>query len=217
MAVLVEIEGIDGSGKGTQAALLASAAEARGLRAATFSFPTYDGNPFSNAVSDYLNGAFGAADEVHPELAGLLYACDRWHTRPQLLAALEANDLVVLDRYVGSNLGHQASKLEGAERERVLAWLLEVEYGAFALPRPDAVVLLDAPAAIARERVSRKEARAYTTLEADIHEADIDHSSTARDVYLEIAEREGWHVVPTAERGVDAIAADVWAIVEALL
>ena len=217
MALLLEIEGIDGSGKGTQAARLAETAAARGLRVAGFSFPAYDGNPFSDAVADYLNGAFGTAGEVHPELAGLLYACDRWHARPRLEAALAANDLVVLDRYVGSNLGHQGSKLEGEARERLLAWLVEVEYGAFGLPRPDVVVLLDAPPAVARERVGRKEARAYTTLEADIHEGDIAHSNATRDVYLELAAREGWHVVPTAGRDVDAIAADVWQIVEPLL
>jgi dTMP kinase len=217
VALLLEIEGIDGSGKGTQAALLAATASARGLRVATFSFPTYDGNPFSRAVADYLNGAFGGADEVHPELAGLLYACDRWHTRPQLVAALESSDLVVLDRYVGSNLGHQGSKLAGAERERLLDWLVEVEYGAFDLPRPNLVVLLDAPPVVARERVGRKEARAYTTLEADIHEADATHTAATREIYLELAARFGWRVLATGDRGVDDLAAEIWSMVEPLL
>jgi dTMP kinase len=222
VAVLLELEGIDGSGKGTQAARLAETAAGRGHRVATFSFPTYDGNPFSRAVADYLNGAFGGADEVHPELAGLLYACDRWHARPRLLAALEENDLVVLDRYVGSNLAHQGSKLEGEARERLLDWLLEVEYGEFALPVPDLVVLLDAPAALARELVGRKSARSYTTLAADIHEADRAHTDATREVYLDLARRQGWRVVRAADddgnlRDVDAIAGEIWAAVEPLL
>ena len=89
MGVLLAIEGIDGSGKGTQAGRLRETALGRGYSVASFSFPLYDDNPFSRAIADYLNGEFGAADEVHPELAGLLYAGDRFHARPRLLAALE--------------------------------------------------------------------------------------------------------------------------------
>src|SRR5690348_5943136 len=98
MGVLVAIEGIDGSGKGTQAGELVDRAVAAGYAARLFSFPLYDGNPFSDAVSAYLNGAFGGVEEVHPELAGLLYACDRFHALPALAAALASHDLVVCDR-----------------------------------------------------------------------------------------------------------------------
>ncbi|HET7146854.1 MAG TPA: hypothetical protein VFI10_06585 [Gaiellaceae bacterium] len=222
MGVLLAIEGIDGAGKGTQAARVAETAAARGHTVASFSFPLYDGNPFSRAVADYLNGEFGAADEVHPELAALLYAGDRFHARPRLVAALDEHDLVVCDRYVGSNAGHQGAKLDGDARRRLLDWLEEVEYGEFALPRPDLVVLLDAPVALARELVGRKAARGYTTLEADIHEADPEHSGATRETYLELARRGGWRVVATgddsgAPRGVEEIADEVWAAVEPLL
>jgi dTMP kinase len=220
--VLLAIEGIDGSGKGTQASQLAETAAAAGYRVASFSFPLYDGNPFSRAVADYLNGEFGSADEVHPELAAMLYAGDRFHARPQLLAALGENDLVVCDRYVGSNAAHQGAKLQGEARERLLAWLEEVEYGEFALPRPELVVLLDAPVALARQLVSRKAARGYTTLEADIHEADTAHSAATREVYLELARRQGWRVVVTGDaegspRKVGDVADEVWSAVEPLL
>src|SRR5215831_6324813 len=150
---LLVIEGIDGAGKGTQAARLVETAGAHGLSATAFSFPLYDGNPFSRAIVDYLNGELGGLEDVHPALAALLYAGDRLHARPRLLAALAEHDLVVCDRYVASNLAHQGAKLEGGERERLLAWVDEIEFGEFALPRPDLVVLLDAPATLARELV----------------------------------------------------------------
>lgn len=222
MGALVAIEGIDGAGKGTQAARIAETATAQGYSVASFSFPLYDGNPFSRAVADYLNGEFGGADDVHPELAGLLYAGDRFHARPRLLAALSESDLVVCDRYVASNAAHQGAKLTGDERRRLLDWLEEVEYGEFGLPRPQLVVLLDAPVALARELVARKAARGYTTLEADIHEADAGHGTATRDVYLELARRDGWCVVPTAgpggePRDVAEIADEVWSAVEPLL
>jgi dTMP kinase len=222
MGLLVALEGIDGSGKGTQAARLAETATAHGRSVASFSFPLYDENPFSRAVGDYLNGAFGGLDEVHPALAALLYAGDRFHAKPELVAALEANDLVILDRYVASSLAHQGAKLEGAERERLLAWVEEVEFGEFGLPRPDLVVLLDAPATLARELVARKGARSYTGLSHDIHESDTEHGDASREIYLALAARPDWHVVSTADdagalRDVDAIAADVWTVVEANL
>jgi dTMP kinase len=222
MGLLLAIEGIDGAGKGTQAARLAETAAEHGCRVASFSFPLYDGNPFSRAVADYLNGEFGAADEVHPELAALLYAGDRLHARPRIVSALQESDLVVCDRYVASNQAHQGGKLRGEARRRLLDWLEEVEYGEFALPRPQLVILLDAPVALARRLVGRKAARGYTTLEADIHEADAVHSSATREVYLELAERDDWRVVSTAgddgaARDVDEIAAEIWAAVEPLL
>jgi dTMP kinase len=222
VGALVAIEGIDGAGKGTQAARVAETATAAGFTVASFSFPLYDGNPFSRAVADYLNGEFGGADDVHPELAALLYAGDRFHARPQLVAALAESDLVVCDRYVASNAAHQGAKLTGEARTRLLDWLDEVEYGEFALPRPELVVLLDAPVALARELVGRKAERGYTTLEADIHESDAGHSGATREVYLELAARDNWRIVRAAgddgePRGLDEVAGEVWAAVEPLL
>jgi len=213
--MLLALEGIDGSGKGTQAAQLAERARADGRSVASFSFPTYDGNPFAEAIAGYLNGDFGAADEVHPELAALLYAADRFHARGALVEAIAAHDLVVCDRYAASNAAHQGAKLQGDERRRLLDWLDAVEYGEFGLPRPDVVILLDTPVQLARTLVGRKGARGYTTLEADIHEADAAHTAATREVYLELAARGGWHVVATAGddgalRDVDEIADEVW-------
>jgi dTMP kinase len=217
--LFIVLEGIDGSGKGTQAARLAETAAAEGRSVASFSFPLYDENPFSRAIGQYLNGELGALEDVHPALSALLYACDRFHARPELERAIEERDVVVCDRYVASNLAHQGSQLEGDERERLLAWLLEVEYGEFRLPKPDLVVLLDAHPKLARELVAKKGARSYTSLEADILESDEAHGDASREIYLELARRDGWHVVGAARedgsvRDIDEIAAEVWAAVE---
>ncbi len=219
---LVAIEGIDGSGKGTQAAMLVDAARAAGRRASLFSFPLYDGNPFSTAVADYLNGAFGTVDEVHPELAGLLYACDRFHARPALEDALGENDLVVCDRFVPSNLAHQGAKLEGEARSKLLAWLLSVEYGEFGLPRPDLVVLLDLELSVARGLVGKKPPRSYTAMVEDIHESAELYLASARAVYRRFAEADPtWRTVAVSGaqglRDPDEIAADVWTAVSRLL
>ncbi|HEY5058612.1 MAG TPA: hypothetical protein VII51_06305 [Gaiellaceae bacterium] len=219
MGLFLAMEGINGAGKGTQAARLAETAAAAGYRVASFSFPRYDDNPFSDAIGAYLNGDLGDLDDVPPALSALLYACDRFHARPELVAALAANDLVVCDRYVASNLAHQGAQLEGEARAQLLEWVVAVEYGEFALPHPDVVVLLDAPPALARELVARKGARAYTTLEADIHESDAGHGAASRAIYLELAEREGWLVVAAASgdgalRDVEEISSEIWAALE---
>jgi dTMP kinase len=219
VGLLLAFEGIDGSGKGTQAARLVETAAAEGRSVASFSFPLYDDNPFSRAIGRYLNGDLGRLEDVHPALSALLYACDRFHARPELVRAIETCDLVVCDRYVASNLAHQGSQLEGAEREELLEWLIEVEYGEFQLPKPGLVVLLDAHPKLARALVAKKGARSYTSLEADILESDEAHGDASREIYLELARRDGWHVVGTADedgsvRDVDEIAADVWAAVE---
>jgi dTMP kinase len=219
VGLFLAFEGIDGSGKGTQAARLAETALAEGRSVASFSFPLYDENPFSRAIGQYLNGELGSLDEVHPALSALLYACDRFHARPDLVRAIEDHDLVVCDRYVASNLAHQGSQLEGPDRQRLLDWLHEVEYGEFALPKPDLVVLLDADPKLARALVAKKGARSYTTLEADILESDEAHGDASREIYLDLAGRDdGWRVVATARddggvRDVDDIAAEIWAVV----
>ena len=219
----VAIEGIDGSGKGTQAGLLVEAGERHGLSVSLFSFPLYDDNPFSVAIGDYLNGVFGTVDEVHAELAGLLYACDRFHARPLLDQAIAENDLVVCDRYVASNLAHQGAKLVGKDRERLVRWLTQVEFGEFRLPSPDLVLLLDLPPSMAQSLVSRKSVRSYTAMAADIHEGASQHLASARDVYLDLAGRDPsrWQVIHAGgEQGLRApeeIAADVWVAVHSLV
>ena len=65
--MFIAIEGIDGSGKGTQTRLLQARAQAEGLKVAHLSFPQYGKNAFAEVVAEYLNGAFGTLDEVHPK------------------------------------------------------------------------------------------------------------------------------------------------------
>jgi dTMP kinase len=211
VGLLVAFEGIDGSGKGTQARLLADRARAFGLATETFSFPRYGANVFAEAVGRYLNGAWPG---VPPEFPALLYAGDRLAARAELLQAVETADLVVLDRYVASNLAHQAANAEPDCRHELIAWISEVEFGVHALPRPDMTVLLELPVERARERVRRKEPRAYTKLAEDVLEGATDHLAAAAAVYSGLAGREWGWVRVDAEREAAVVAADVWRLVE---
>lgn len=211
---LIAIEGIDGSGKGTQAALLRDALVARGLKTALISFPRYRDTFFGARIGDFLNGRFGSLSEVHPFLAATLFAGDRLESRPMLLEAIATHDVVVLDRYVASNIAHQAAKREGDERRTLAEWILDLEYDVNQLPQPDLAVLLDLPAATAQTLIARKNARSYTDRAVDLQEADAQYLEKVRKVYLDLAANDAaWRVIDVERHGalrtIDEIAAEL--------
>lgn len=217
MGVLIAIEGIDGAGKGTQAAKLVQALRERGLRADSLQFPRYVATTFGRSIADFLNGRFGALDQVHPQLASVLYAGDRFESRELLLQLLDTNDVLVLDRYVGSNLAHQAAKLSGTERTELMEWIELVEHGVFRLPRPQLTIVIDMSSQMSRELVSRKGTRDYTQQQADLHESDLPYLEKVRRCYLALSHsRLDWRTVHGLAddgrlRTVDEVAADILA------
>lgn len=221
--MLVALEGIDGSGKGTQAALLCDGARAAGYSVMHFSFPQYGSNPFAAAVSKYLTGSFGATSNISPYLSALLYAGDRFCAAGALREALERVDLVVCDRHVPSNVAHQAAKISDAERDGFIQWIEEIEYGWYAIPRADLVVLLDIPVGIAVQLIAKKAARSYTSLSADFHERDTSYLESCAAVYRQIAAREpsAWHIERVMSgddlRDQSSIQESIWRRVEDLL
>src|SRR5712692_8744051 len=141
----IAIEGIDGSGKRTQIDLLSGVLDARALHYVRFSFPRYESS-FGRLVARYLNGEFGSLDAVDAHFSALLYAGDRFESKAELEAALNAGKTVLADRYIGSNLAHQTAHVSPQRREEFLSWLKRVEYGIFGLPQEDLVVYLRLPA-----------------------------------------------------------------------
>lgn len=234
--VLIAFEGIDGSGKGTQVRLFDSRCKEAGISSSTIAFPQYGRTPFALAISEYLNGAYGGVSDVHPKLVSILFAGDRFVAKESILKGLSSNAVVLCDRYVASNMAHQAAKLPESERDEFVRWLEEVEYGAFGLPKADLTIFLDMPAEKAQELVHRKPSReigvtfseggqgGYTSLDADIHEADLGYLRSCRDVYKRLSEQGiggRWAAVPCVKnnevRPVDEIAQDVWIVVSAAL
>lgn len=223
MTVLIAIEGIDGSGKGTQAGLITQRLSDQGYRTSSIQFPRYSATTFGQAIGDFLNGRFGSLDEVHPQLAAVLYAGDRFESLSVLNEAIDSSDVVILDRFTASNFAHQAAKLQGEERQKLINWIDDVEHRVFGLPRPDLNVLLDISSDWSRELVSRKDERDYTSEEADIQESDRPYLERVRECYRDIAvSRDNWTVVNClADNGelrpVEAISDDILTCVTPLL
>jgi dTMP kinase len=223
--MLLNIEGIDGAGKGTLTRGLVKLAEHAGKRVATLSFPRYDETRFAKLVGKYLDGEFGSINDVPVKFAALLYAGDRHESRDELLAMLAENDLLILDRYVSSNIAYAAAKCSGAEREEIIAWIRQVEYEIFELPKPDLTCLVSTDARLAQDLVGRKDARSYTDESHDIHEADRGFLDRVSDVYHRLAVDEWespWFLLRPQDangqlRAPEDLQKEVWQRVEAIL
>jgi|SRR5690242_1315599 dTMP kinase len=191
---LIVIEGIDGAGKGTQAGLLAHALQQRGIAFVTFSFPRYESS-FGRLIAQFLNGDFGPLAAVDPHFSALLYAGDRLEAKPDLEGALNSGRAVVLDRYVASNLAHQAARMPAERRGEFVGWLRQLEYGIYGLPAEDLVIYLRVPAAEGHRLVGLKSARNYTAKTRDLQESDVPHLKEAALVYDELALAPNWATV----------------------
>ena len=203
--MLLAIEGIDGAGKGTLCQALLIQAKKRGIRSASLSFPRYGETQFSDLVARYLRGEMGIKNQVPARYAALLYGGDRFESRDVLLALIADNDLVILDRYIYSNVAYNVAKLPPAEQAELIAWIEELEFGMFELPRPDLTLLLATSTELADRLVGKKDKRSYTEQTRDIHEADRDYLSRVSEVYGKLAETGGdsWSTInPLDDLGV---------------
>ena len=217
---LIIIEGTDGSGKTTQFKMLVRKLGRAGVRVATFDFPQY-AKTSSYFVREYLNGHYGGWQEVGPYKASIFYALDRFDAAPQIKRWIQEGNVVVANRYVASNMGHQGAKISSVVGKRkYFKWLAEFEYGILGIPKPDFTVVLHMPAAIAQKLVDRKGSREYIGgIKRDLHEADLNHLRQAEKTYLEMVKffpRE-FKMIECVEKGKllspEAIHAKLWNLV----
>lgn len=185
---LIVIDGTDGSGKKTQTDLLVNYLKVNDYQVEVADFPRY-GQKSAGLVEQYLNGVYG---QVNPEATSIFYAVDRFDASFQIRKWLQAGKIVVSNRYVTANAGHQGGKIANqADRVAFFKWLDKLEYGIFGIPKPDLNIILHVPAEIAQQLVDNKptEQRQYNQgKKRDLHEEDLEHLKNAEKVYLEISE-----------------------------
>lgn len=166
---IINIEGIDGSGKSTQKDMLVEYLKSLDYETASIHYPRHGMPVCGNMVDEYLCGVYGQAQTIHPKLAATLYAIDRFESKPQLIKWLKQDKIIVLDRYVASNLGHQMAKIinySTISLDKFINWLYELEYTVFKLPKPDAIIYLKIPAEVAYVNVvTRGETDGHETLD----------------------------------------------------
>ena len=183
---LIIIEGTDGSGKKTQAALLIERLKKEGRKAISKSFPQY-GTKSAGPTEEFLSGKYGKPTEIDPYVSSVFYAVDRFDLSQELKNLLEADYIVILDRYVDSNVGHQGGKIKNsAEREKYVEWLYDFEYRIMNIPKPDLVLVLHVPAEFNEEFISQKQT--LFAVEKN-HELGLEHLKNAESAYLWLAQK----------------------------
>lgn len=196
---LIVLEGIDGSGKRTQIEMLSRALDAHGISHARVSFPRYD-RFFGKLVAQFLNGEFGPLADVDPRFSALLYAGDRLESKPEMEAALAAEEILLADRYIGSNLAHQGARVHEQKRAAFVKWLKRLEYDVYGLPREDLVIYLRVPVGEAHRLVGKKSARQYTKRKRDLQESDLAHLKQASALYDQLARQPNWICIDCVEK-----------------
>jgi dTMP kinase len=155
------IDGLDGSGKATQARRLVERLKKEGKQVETIDFPRYKDNFMGKLIRECLDGKEGDFLAVSPRIVSVLYARDRHESSPLIQKWLAEGKIVVIDRYVSSNQIHQGGKIrDDAKRKEFLTWLDQLEHESFGIPRPDAIVYLHVPVEVsmklARDRALKK-------------------------------------------------------------
>jgi thymidylate kinase len=193
----IVFEGIDGSGKATQVRLLTAHLEREGLKARKVDFPRH-GEPSAYFVDAYLNGKYGPAKEVGPYRGSIFYTLDRYDMSFDIKKWLSQGEIVVADRYVASNIGHQGGKIKDREeRKKYFNWLYDLEYNLFNIPKPSATFILKTSPELSlkmannitdKNKKERRKSYLGDDKKQDIHEKDKGHQSATLESYLQAAE-----------------------------
>jgi dTMP kinase len=184
--VLIVFEGLDQSGKQTQAELLRDRLKADGRKARLLSFPDY-----GTSIGEEIARALQGEREYGADVMQLLYIANRYERRPDLERWLDGGLVLVCDRYIASSIAY--GEAQGLDP----AWLGDMQKF---LPSPDLTILLD----IAPETAVRRK-----SLDRDRYERDLTMQTRVRESYRRLAGEQNWLRLD-GERPKDAIAADVF-------
>lgn len=221
MGKLIAIDGVDASGKQTHTELLTEYFKSKGQKVRRLSFPMYD-NPSSTLVKMYLSGDFGKnPEDVDAYCASTLFAADRFATyRSDWHNDYEDRDTVIIaDRYVSSNMIHQASKIDSEEeKNKFLDWLFDFEFKLYKLPMPDVTFFLDMPPEYGRVLMQNRDNKFSGKKKLDIHESNYGYLEKSYENAKYVAEKFGWRHIMCVKDGkirtVEDISAEIIAVAE---
>jgi len=203
---LIVIDGTDGSGKATQAELLVKALRRDGRRVKVIDFPEYYQNFFGSFIGHCLSEQYYNFVKVHPKIASVLYAADRFESSDKIKNWLKGGFVVIANRYASANQIHQGGKIKNTKkRENFLKWLASMEYEVFKIPRPDAVFYLNVPIPIVlrlmKER-NKSSNRKYLKGKKDAHEKDVEFLENSRKSALWLSKtQKSWIKIDCTKDG----------------
>ena len=191
--LLIAFEGLDQSGKQTQAERLETALAGLGRRGVILDFPSYETN-----IGKEIGAGLQGGRDYGPDVMQILYVANRYEKKPRIESMLAEGTVVICDRYLASSIAYgEAQGLDGA-------WLRDMQQY---LPPPSLTILLDiAPeTAAGRKRTNR-----------DKYERDLALLSRVRESYRRQAAAGGWLRLD-GERAKEAVAEDVITAVRRLI
>ena len=198
MQKLIVIEGLDGSGKSTQAELLEKSLKENGVNYRKIKLPDYE-SPSSTLVKMYLSGDFGKdAAAVNAYAAGAFYAVDRYASfNLDWKKDYDSDTLIIADRYATSNSIYQMGKVPPEEWDSYLEWSYDFEYRKLGIPVPDAVIFLDMPVEVSQRLMTERYGGDES--EKDVHESDVEYLKNCRKSALYAAKKQGWYIVDCSD------------------
>jgi len=203
-AKLIVCEGLDSSGKSTQIQLIKKYLEKNNYKYTYIHFPAYEHNEAGKVISAYLRGEYGKLDQVDPIFIANAYAMNRFLYLPELQKYLIENDVVLLDRYVFSNMAYQGAKFTNNTQSQIIReWINEFEFGFLELPYPDLNIFFNVPINYIEKRLSNKregEDRIYLNGKQDIHENDIEFQKRVKENYLMLKDYQNFEIVDCVEK-----------------
>ena len=187
--LLIAFEGLDQSGKQTQAELLRDRLKQGGRKARLVSFPDY-----GTSIGEEIARALAGEREYGPDVMQLLYVANRYERKDDLRRWLDGGLILVCDRYTASSVAYgEAFGLDPS-------WLTDMQKF---LPPPALTIMLD----IAPDTAAQRKA-----VDRDRYERDLALLGRVRDSYRRQAAAEGWLVLD-GERSKDVIADEVFSAV----
>jgi len=217
---IIVIEGIDSSGKATQVKMVYEELINEKYRAMRLEFPNYKSDS-STLIKMYLNGEFGEDPQsVNPYGASLFFAADRFASfKSNWEKFYNEGGILILDRYVSSNMIYQAAKIENSKkREEYLDWIYDLEFKKLSLPKPDIVIFLRMPPSFCLQLNDKRLNKIDGSSKKDIHERNAGYLEKTYEVAVYAAKKYKWAVVDCIEnnliRSVKEINDEVLRIIE---
>ncbi|HSX58349.1 MAG TPA: dTMP kinase [Candidatus Saccharimonadales bacterium] len=181
---IIDFEGIDGTGKSTQAKLLLNYLTKIKKKHSFYKFPQYKKTAFGKMVKDFLSGKLGELKHSNPYLISLPYAFDRQTVADNIRQEKAEGKIVVFDRYAYSTTAHQASRLPESKQKEFIDWQFNLEYKVNQLPKEDVVILLEMPVEESLRLISGRK--------RDLLEQKTLQEKT-RKIYLKLAKKNPHH------------------------
>lgn len=208
------LEGLDGAGKSTQIKLLTDYLKTQGQEVKLLHFPRTDAPFYGDMVAKFLRGELGKIDEVNPYLVAMIYAGDRSDSKELIKQWMDEGHLVVVDRYVYSNIAFQCAKLSNKDEQIALKdWIKSFEFDHNKIPKPDVSLFLDVPFTFTENKLKNQrdgDDREYLKGKSDIHEADLTFQQKVRDIYLwQVEEEEDFKLVSCSNENQEMLAPEL--------